>query len=84
MGQAAGEEEAGCSGRRAPAGAAAHLDCGVAGGVTDPDRTSAHRRRDVGAVEAGHGFGLFFALKLKVRLPETIRYHGNNWEKKPD
>lgn len=70
--------------RTTAGGAAAHLDGGVAGGVTDPDRTAAHRRRDVGAVEAGHGFGLLFALKLKVRLPETIRYHGNSWEKKPD
>lgn len=39
--------------------------------MADPDRAAAHRRRDVGAVEAGHGFGLLFALKLKVRLPEN-------------
>lgn len=70
--------------RCAPAEGVAHLDGRVAGRVTDPNRTAAHRRRDVGVVEAGHGFSLFFALKLKIRLPETTRYHRHGWEKKPD
>lgn len=64
-------------------GGAADLDGGVAGGVTDADRAAAHRRCNVGVVEAGHGFSLFFRLKLQVRLPQTTGYHGNSWEQQP-
>lgn len=57
-----------CNSRCGTAGGAAHLNGGVAGGVTDPDRAAAHGRRHIGVVEAGHGFSLFFCFKLKVRL----------------
>lgn len=52
-----------------------HLDGRVAGGVTDPHRPAAHGRRDVTAVELGHGSSLLFSLKLKVGLRGT-RTHG--------
>lgn len=60
-----------CNSRCGTAGGAAHLNGGVAGGVTDPDGAAAHGRRHIGVVEAGHGLSLFFCFKLKVRLPNN-------------